>query len=113
VLGGSATSANVSGSFAGRVRDVYPYRDITSGALPPGTPILIEPNGSEDVEITLTGVIGGFAVGAPIVGAVSGASAIVRSVNGSVLTVGDFVGHIFPGEVVNQAATAAFGIVSN
>lgn len=113
VMAAPATSNNVSGSFSARVRDVYPHRDISNGSLPAGAPIAVEANGTEDVQLTLTGVIGAFAVGAPVIGATSAASAIVRSVAGSVLTVGDFVGQLFVGEVLNQPASAAFGTLNS
>lgn len=112
-LAAPVASVNVSGSFSARVRDVLPYRDNTSDVLPAGVPVAIGGDGSENVQLTLSGVVGVFSVGSIIVGATSGATAIIKSVSGSVLTINDFVGSIFSGEVVSQTLPGlASGTVS-
>lgn len=113
-LAAPVTSVNVSGSFSARVRDVMPYRDNTSDVLPAGAPVSISGDGSENVQLTLSGVAGAFSVGSVLTGATSGATAIIKSVSGSVLTINDFVGSIFSGEVVSQTLPGiASGTVSS
>jgi hypothetical protein len=116
-LAAPATEANVSGSFSTRNRDVEPFRDLspaTGIGIPPGIIPAIEAGSSEAVQLTLTGVVGSFGVGLPITGAVSGATAIIKTVDGTgtILTVGDFVGTLFNGELVSQAAPVASGTIT-
>jgi hypothetical protein len=116
VLAAPATSANISGSFAARNRDVEPVKDLspaTGITLPAGVPVAISATGDDFVELTLTGVAGVLTPGLLVTGATSGATAIIKSVSGSVITVGDFIGSLVVGELINQAAPAASGTISS
>lgn len=115
-LSGPATSTNVSGSFAARNRDFEPYRDqspATGIAVPAGVPTAIAARASEFVDLALSGASGTFTVGLLITGATSGATAIVKAVSGSTITVGDFVGSLVVGEVVDQASPSASGTIAS
>jgi len=114
-LAGPVSSANVSGSFSSRNRDFEPYKDAspsTGIGIPPGINPAIEATGSDAVELTLSGVVGSFTAGLYVTGDTSGATAIVKSVIGSVMTVSDFVGSLFPGEGITQIAPAATATIS-
>jgi len=116
-LAGPASQANVSGSFSTRNRDVEPFRDLspaTGIGLPTGIVPAIKAGGSEAVQLTLSGIVGSFAVGLPVIGSSSGATAIIKTVDGTgtVLTVGDFVGTPFIGEVITQTAPPATGTIA-
>jgi len=118
-LAAPGTSANVSGSFAARNRDFEPYKDISPATginLPAGVPVIIADDGSEFIDVVITGLVGTFTPGLLITGATSGGTAIVKEVVGLTLTLGDFVGSLFVGEVINQsgppAATATVSTVS-
>lgn len=96
---------NVSGSFAARTRDYQPFRDVTNDALPSGVPvpIVLDPDASDNFSLVLTGIVGAFGVGETLVGASSGAQAIVRSVSGSTLEINEIVGVFRTSEVVSSA----------
>jgi hypothetical protein len=114
-LGAPAASANVSGSFSSRNRDFEPYRDLspsTGIGIPPGINPAIEATGSDEVQFTLTGIVGSFTPGLFVTGGTSGATAIVKSIVGTVMTVSDFVGSLFAGEVISQAAPVATATIS-
>lgn len=114
-LSAPATSANVSTSFGARNRDFEPYRDqspATGITIPAGVPTSISADGIDFVELTLTGVAGVFTVGLLVTGTDSDATAIIKSVSGSIITVGDFIGSLFNGELITQASPAATGTIS-
>jgi len=114
-LAGPVTEANVSGSFSSRNRDFEPFRDLSPSTgilIPPGIQPAIEAAGADTVKLTLTGIVGSFTSGLSITGSTSGATAIIKSVVGTVMTVSDFVGSLFSGEPISQAAPVATATIS-
>jgi len=114
-----ATSINVSGSFAARNRALEPYKDIspaTGIAVPAGVPVAIPASGSPYVDLAVTGGSGTWTPGLLVTGATSGATAIIKVVTGvnptPTLSVGDFVGTLFVGEVIAQTLPAATGTIA-
>lgn len=100
VIAAPTSQINVSSSFAARARDVRPVKDVTTGTLPTGVPIAIEANGSENINLTLTNILGAFIVGDQITGDDSTATGIIQSISGDTLTINDIVGSFFVGEGV-------------
>lgn len=104
---GGAISAplNVSGSFAARVRDHQPFRDVTNEDPPAGVPIplILDPYASDNIELTVSGVAGSFGIGEVLVGATSGAQAIIRAASATTIELNELVGVFQVGEVVNSA----------
>lgn len=103
ILAGS--TINISGSFAARARDFQPIRDVTNEAVPAGVPVplAIEPDGSEVLTLEVTVNSGTFGIGEVIVGADSGAQAIIRATTVASIDIDEIVGVFLVGEDVDSA----------
>lgn len=105
VAGAITAPLNVSGSFAARVRDHQPFRDVTNEDPPAGIPIplVLNPFASDNIELTVSGVSGSFGVGEVLTGADSGAQGIIRAVSGTTIELNELLGVFRVGEVVDSA----------
>jgi hypothetical protein len=90
---------NISGSFAGRIRDHQPFRDETNGTIPAQT-------------LTLSPLVGTFLVGETVTGA-NGSTAIIQSLTISTITIYNIIGYGFTvGEVIEGNTSAATGTIT-
>ncbi|MGD9726408.1 MAG: hypothetical protein AB7V39_08420 [Nitrospiraceae bacterium] len=104
VSGAISAPLNVSGSFAARVRDYQPFKDVTNEDPPSGIPIplVLDPYASDNIELTVSGVSGSFGVGEVLVGATSGAQAVIRAASATTIELNEIVGVFQIGEVVDS-----------
>lgn len=105
----SGNTFNISGSFAARARDARPFVDITNGLIPTGlpVPIVIDPEGIDGVELTLTGASGTFAVSDKLSGLGSGGAGVITQVGTDLLTVSDIAKSFYIGEQVSSLNATA------
>jgi len=105
----SATTINVSGSFAAKIRSIQPFRDVTNGDIPSGlsVPILIRPDGRPGQTLTISNASGGFSIGDKLTGAIGSGTAIIRGVSGDTIDIDDQGPSFYVGEEVESSGTTA------
>ena len=101
----AGTRINVSGSFSARTRDFEPVKDITNEDIPAGVPvpIAIEPNGSDNISLTFSGISGAFGVGEVLEGDTSGAKGIIRAVTVDTIDLNELIGVFQVGETISSS----------
>lgn len=105
----TGNTINISGSFAAKIRDHQPFRDVTNGLIPDGliVPRLIEPVGFRGLTLTVGNASGSFAIGDKVEGQTGGGSAIIHAVNGDLIDVDDIGKAFFIGETLLSSGNTA------
>jgi len=98
------TPINISGSFSARTRDHEPFRDVTNEALPVGVPVpvVLDPNASDNITLTFSGLTGAFGIGEVLEGADSGAKGIIRATTATTVDLNELVGVFQIGETIDS-----------